>query len=55
MRNVSQKIADKIITHMLCSMILSPKIAPIIRQCGMILQSLTGHRWQYGAIALHAG
>jgi len=27
---------------------------PFIRYRGKILYSLTGHRWQYGAWALHA-
>ena len=39
-----EKVVEKIITHIFCSMILSPKIVPIIRQCGMILKSRTGHR-----------
>ena len=32
-----------------------PKIAPFMRQCGKILEFQTGHRWQYGACASHAG
>ena len=26
-----------------------------MRQCGKVLYSRAGHRWQYGASALHAG
>jgi len=31
------------------------KIEPFMRKCGKIWYSQTGHRWQYGACALHAG
>jgi hypothetical protein len=32
-----------------------PIILPYMRQCGNILQSQAGHRWQYDACTLHAG
>jgi len=32
----------------------SPKLVPFMRKCGKIWQSRTGHRWRYGACALHA-
>ena len=31
------------------------EICAVLRYCGKILQSRAGHRWQYGADALHAG
>jgi len=31
------------------------KILPFMIYCGNIPQSGAGHRWQYGACALHAG
>ena len=31
------------------------KIVSFMRKCGTILYSGAGHRWQYGACALHAG
>jgi len=48
------KVVEKIKTHMLRSVTFS-KIVPFMRKCGKILQSGAGHRWQYGACALHAG
>jgi len=30
-------------------------MVPFMRQCGKILWSRTGHRWQYGACAVCAG
>jgi hypothetical protein len=40
-------------TH-LCSVKFFPNIVPFKRQCGKILYSRTGHRWQYGSCASHA-
>jgi len=40
-------------THFMFNNIF-PKIMSFRRQCGRILYSRTGHRWKYGACALHA-
>ena len=50
------KAVEKIKTHILCSVtFFFPKIVPFVIKCGKILYSGAGHRWQYGARALHAG
>jgi hypothetical protein len=53
-RNVSEKNVKKIETNCMFSNLLW-EMVPFMRYCGKILQSRTGHRWQYGACALHAG
>jgi len=47
------KAVEKIKTHILCSVIFVSRKS--CRLCGTIQQSGAGHRWQYGACALHAG
>jgi hypothetical protein len=47
MRNVSDKVVEKIKTHNLCSVTFFPKIVPFMRQCVKIWHSQTGRRWQY--------
>jgi hypothetical protein len=54
MRKLQKKVVEKIKIHFMFSNGLS-KIVPFKRQCGKILQSRAGHRWKYGACALHAG
>jgi len=41
-------------THFMFKKILL-KIVSFSRQCGKLLYSRTGHRWQNGGCALHAG
>jgi len=41
--------------HILCSITFFSKIVPFMRLIWKILYSRAGHRWQYGACALHAG
>jgi len=53
MKNVAN-ILEKIITHILCSFNFVSQIVLFMRQCGKILCSQTGHRWQYGTCALCA-
>jgi len=55
MRNVKDKVVEKIKTHILCSLFSFSKIVPFMRFCGKIRYSRTGHRRQYGACALYAG
>ena len=46
------KVLQKIKTHIFCSVtFFPPKIVPF--KWKNIVQSRTGHRWQYGACALH--
>jgi len=54
MRNVSDKVVEKLEYHILCSITSFVKIM-FMRQCGKILQSWAGHRRQYGACPLHSG
>ena len=50
------KVAEKIKTHISCSVtFFFSKIVPFMRKSGNILWNRAGHRWQYGACALHAG
>jgi hypothetical protein len=42
-------------THFTFSNFFLYGITLFVRKCGKILQSRTGHRWQYGACALQAG
>ena len=49
------KVVEKIKTHILCSIIIFPKIVHFMRKCGKILHSRKGHRRLYGACALDAG
>ena len=45
------KVAERIKTHIFASVIF----VPFMRKGGKILYSEVGHRWPYGARALHAG
>ena len=49
------KVVNKIKKHILSSVIFFSKIVSFMRIRGKILYSRTGHRWQYGACALHVG
>jgi hypothetical protein len=40
--------------HFVFNNFFSKKV-PFMRYCGKILYSQTGHRWQYGTCAMHAG
>jgi len=59
MRNVSDKSFRQNQNKFFCSVtffnIIIFIILPFMRQCGKILYSRAGHRWQYGAYALYAG
>jgi len=56
MRNVLDKsLRENQNTHFVFSNPPPRKILPFMRRCGNTLQSGAGHRWQYGACALHAG
>jgi hypothetical protein len=45
MKSVSDKVVEKIKTHILCSVILLfSKIVPFMKLCGEVLYSRTGHR-----------
>jgi hypothetical protein len=53
MKNVSDKICTE---NQNTTFIFNDRFSKIVlfmRSCGKILQSGTGHRWQYGACALH--
>jgi len=52
-REVLDKIIEEIKTYLF--LITFPKIVPFIRQCGKILYSRTGYRWQYDSCVLHTG
>jgi hypothetical protein len=55
-RNVSDKVVEKKSKHVLCSTNFNfSNIVPFFRQSRKIWYSRTGHRWLYGACALHAG
>ena len=45
-RSVSDKIVEKIKTHILCWITFFSKSVPFQRQCEKIWQSQRGHRWQ---------
>jgi len=47
MRNIPENFVVKIRTHILFSITFSPYIVIVMRQCGKIWYSHTGHRWQY--------
>jgi hypothetical protein len=49
------KVVEKIKTHILCSVTFFRKSCRLWDNVGKILQSRTGHKWQYGTCALHAG
>ena len=51
------KLVKKIKTHLIFNKFhfFFSKIMPFMRQCGKTMLSWTGHRWQYGTCALHAG
>jgi hypothetical protein len=50
------KFVKKIKTHFTFSNVsFLSKIVSFLRQCRKIQYSRTGHRWKYGACALHAG
>jgi len=56
MRNVSDKVVEKIKTHILCSItFFFRKYFYLWDNIERVLYSLAGHRWQYGICALHAG
>jgi hypothetical protein len=56
MRNVSHKSCrENQNTHFVFNRCFSKIVLFMMRSCGKILYSQTGHRWQYGARALHAG
>jgi len=56
MRNVSDKSCrDNQNTHFMVNTLFFPIIVPFMKQCGKVLYSRTGHRWQCGACALRAG
>jgi len=55
MRNVSNKSSINVKTPVLGSINFISNIVPFMRQCGKILYSEAGHRWSYGACALHNG
>jgi hypothetical protein len=48
------KVVDEIRTRIFCSITFCSKIIAFMI-CGKMLKSRTGHRWQYGACALHFG
>ena len=48
------KVVEKIKTHILYSLTFSRKSCRLWDNVGKILESGAGHRWQYGACALHA-
>ena len=55
MRNVSDKIVEKIKTHTLCSVIFFfRKSGRLWDNVDKVRYSRAGNRWQYGACALHA-
>jgi len=54
-RNISDKAEDKIKTHIFMTSNFFTWKLPFMGSCGKILWSQRGHRWQYGACALHAG
>ena len=50
------KVVENIKTHTSRSGTFSfSKIVPLLRECGKLLQSPTGHRWKYDACEPHAG
>ena len=50
------KFVEKINTHILCPVNFFYQISCcFMRQCGKLLYSTAGHRWQYGTCTLHAG
>jgi hypothetical protein len=57
MKMFQMKVVEKIRTHIYFSItfFFIYKIVSFVRYCGKILYSRAGHRWQYGARALHAG
>ena len=56
MRNFSDKTCrENHNPHFMFSNFFFSKIVPFMRQCGKIMYSRKGHRWQYDKCTLHAG
>jgi len=53
--NVSGKLEENTKNTHVIFIFYPQKILPFVRECAKILQGRTGHRWQYGAYALHVG
>jgi len=51
---LQKKYVEKIKVHFAFGKVF-PKIVPFKRWCKNIWCSQAGHRWQYGACALHTG
>jgi len=47
------KVVQKIKSHILCSVTFPRKSCRLWDNLGKIWYSRTGHRWQYGACAVH--
>jgi len=54
-RNVADKIVQKIKTHILCSITLFPKSCSLWDNVGKCCRAGQDNRWQYGTYAVHGG